>query len=324
MRVLVTGGFGNVGSSARDELAARGHEVTLFDVRSRANERAARRLPPGIRVAWGDVRRREDLDRAVAGQDVVIHLAFVIPKLSATGRECEKEPEWAREINVGGTRNLVEAMCAQVAPPALIFASSLHLYGPTQHLPPPRTVDDPLNPTEHYSRHKVECEALVRASGLRWAILRFAAAMPIALRADPGMYDVPLATRMEFVHTHDVGLALTNALETDAVWGRTLHIGGGPRCQLVYREIAAKALDAMGVGMLPDAAFSTTTFCTDWLDTTESEALLRFQRHTYDDYVRDVARLAGWRRGLAHAFRPLVRAWLLAQSPYYRRARALR
>ena len=294
--------------------------VTCFDVRTRANAAAASRVAAPTRVVWGDVRRPDDLAAAVAGQDVVIHLAFVIPKLSVTGRDCEQEPAWARDINVGGTRNLIAAMRAQPTPPGLIFASSLHLYGPTQHLPPPRTVDDPVNPTEHYARHKVECEALVRDSGLRWSILRFAAAMPIALRADPGMYDVPLATRMEFVHTHDVGLALANALDTDAIWGRILHIGGGPRCQLLYREIAAKALEAMGVGMLPDAAFSETPFCTDWLDTRESEALLHYQRHTYDDFCRDVARLAGWRRGMVRTFRPLVRAWLLARSPYYRRA----
>jgi len=320
MKVLLTGAFGNIGSSARMELAARGHELTCLDIPSRANRRAARRLPGNVRVVWGDIRNAGDVAQAVAGQDAAIHLAFVIPKLSVTGIDCEDRPDWSRSVNVGGTANLIAALQAQVAPPRLIFASSLHIYGPTQDLEPPRHIDDPLRPTEHYSFHKVECEQLVRDSGLKWSIFRFAAAMPIALTPDPGMYDVPLANRMEFVHTRDVGLALANGVESDAIWGKTLHIGGGPRCQLLYREIAGKALDAMGVGMLPDRAFGQQQFCTDWLDTAESEALLHYQVHTYDDYVADMRARLGWRRPLVQAFRPLVRRWLLSRSPYYAQA----
>ncbi len=324
MKMLLTGAFGNIGTSTCQELIAHGHEVTCFDVPTRANRRSARHLPAGVRVEWGDVRKPADVARAVAGQDVVIHLAFVIPKLSVTGIDCEDRPEWAREINVGGTANLIAAMQAEPVPPRLIFASSLHIYGPTQHLDPPRCIDDPLNPTEHYSRHKVACEALVRSSGLRWSIFRFAAAMPIALRPDPGMYDVPLDNRMEFVHTHDVGLALANGAEGDDVWGRTLHIGGGPRCRLVYREIVEKALTAMGVGMLPEEAFGERQFCTDWLDTRESEALLHYQVHTYDDFVAEMRAVLGWRRPLMTMFRPLVRRWLLSKSRYYAHARQSR
>ncbi len=317
MRVLLTGAFGNVGSSARAELLRRGHQLTCFDVRTPANVRAARQLPKDMRVIWGDIRRPADVAEAVAGQDVVIHLAFVIPKLSATGTGSEDRPDWSRSINVDGTRNLIEAMSALPHPPRLIFASSLHIYGPTQDQEPPRVVGDPLNPTEHYSRHKVACEELVRGSALEWSILRFAAAMPIALQPDAGMFDVPLANRMEFVHTHDVGLALANAVESEEIWGRILHIGGGPRCQLYFREIAEKALTGMGVGMLPDEAFAAKQFCTDWLDTRESQALLNYQVHTYDDFVADMRARLGWRRPLVRLFRPWVRAWLLGKSPYY-------
>ena len=39
-------------------------------------------------------------------------------------------------------------------------------------------------------------------------------------------------------------------------------------------------------------------FATDWLDTAESQRLLRFQTRTLDDYVRDMSRLLGPRRVL--------------------------
>jgi len=327
MRVLLTGGLGNVGQSAMRELTSRGHTVRCLDLKTKTNLKLARRLAddPHIEIAWGDLRRPEDVAAAVHGQDIVVHLAFITPKLSATGQESEKRPEWAREINVGGTHNLITAMQAEPVPPRLIFISSLHVYGRTETLPPPRTVSDPVNPVEHYAQHKVECERMVRESGLQWVILRLAATMPLAMRLDPGMFDVPLENRMEFVHTRDVGLAIANAVDLGAaqgastpsqLWGRTLLIGGGPRCQYYYREIAERILDGLGIGMLPGAAFSHKPFCTDWLDTQESERLLHYQQRTLEDYVRDMRTLLGRRIRLIRMFRPLVRLWLLSKSPY--------
>lgn len=322
MKVLVTGVFGNIGRSTLEELIRQGHQVRCFDIRTRANERTARKYRGQVEVLWGDLRRPDDVAAAVAGQEAVIHLAFIIPKLSVTGFESEDHPEWAREINVGGTQNLIEAMEAQSRPPKLLFASSYHIYGRTQDQPPPRTIADPVQPIEHYARHKVEAEELVRSSGLEWAILRLAAALPIAIRLDPGMFDVPLDNRMEYVHTRDVGLAFANAVSTPDVWGKTLLIGGGPRCQYTYRQITECVLGGMGVGMPPAEAFAVVPFPTDWIDTTESQHLLQYQRHTLDDYVREMKAQFGYRRHLVRLFHPLVRYLLLKQSTHYHAGRA--
>ena len=172
-------------------------------------------------------------------------------------------------------------------------------------------------PIEHYARHKVECEAMIRASGLQWAILRLAATLPLAMKMDPGMFDVPLDNRMEYVHTRDVGLAFANAASHPDVWGKLLLIGGGPRCQYTYRQITGKVLDGLGVGALPEEAFATIPFPTDWIDTAESQRLLQYQRHTLDDYVAEMKARLGYKRHLVRAFRPLVRYWLLKHSPHY-------
>jgi|YNPNPStandDraft_1061719.scaffolds.fasta_scaffold01887_10 UDP-glucose 4-epimerase len=322
MRVLLTGAFGNVGTSALEELLRRGHTVRCFDLRTRANVKKARRYGKRIEVVWGDLRRPEDVAAAVADQEVVVHLAFIIPKLSATGVECESAPDWAREINVGGTRNLIEAMNAQPTPPRLIFASSLHVYGQTQQLPPPRTVDDPVQPIEHYAHHKVECERMVRESGLKWSIFRFGAVLPIGMILDRGMFDVPPDNRIEFVHTRDVGVAIANGVVSEEIWGRILLIGGGPRNQFLYRDLMQRVLDGMGIGSLPEEAFSSVPFCTDWLDTAESERLLHFQKRTLDDYVKDMQQVLGIRRYFIRLFRPFIRAWLLRQSPAWQERRA--
>jgi UDP-glucose 4-epimerase len=321
MNILLTGAAGNIGQSTLDELLARGDQVRCFDRPSKANRRVLRRYRGRAEVVWGDLRRPADLAPAVEGQEVVIHLAFVIPKMSVTGIECERRPGWAYEVNVGGTRNLLNALRALPARPRILFTSSYHVYGRTQHRLPPLTVDDPVQPDEHYSYHKVLCEQMVRGSGLAWSILRLSATLPLRLQLDPGMFDVPLNNRMEFTHTRDVGVAIANALECEEAWGQVLLIGGGLRCQYHYREIVARSLEAMGAGMLPEEAFGQTAFATDWVDTVTSQRLLNYQQRDLGDYLADMRRVVGARRQLVKALRPLVRWWLLRKSPYYGRER---
>jgi UDP-glucose 4-epimerase len=318
MKVLLTGAFGNIGSNTLEALLEKGHEVTAFDLKSKANLKLARKFTGRADVFWGDVRDRGDLTRAVQEQQVVIHLAYVIPRLSMTGVNSEDRPDWAREINVGGTRRLIQAMLAQSEPPRLIFGSSLHVFGQTQDQNPPRRASDPVQPVEHYAHHKVESEKAVRTSRLVWSIYRLAAALPIRLIMDPGMFEVPLENRIEYVHPRDVAQAFANGLENDDIWGKTLLIGGGPACQYTYREMMQQVLAASGLGDFPEAAFTNVPYSTDWLDTGESQRLLRFQQRSLSDYRQELRRQLGWKRPLVLLLRPLLRAWLLKKSSYYR------
>lgn len=317
MNILLTGAFGNIGTSTLLELLPRRHRVRCFDVKTPATEKSAEKFKNLADLAWGDLTKPEDVQRAMKDIEMVIHLAAIIPPAS------EKNKMLSRAVNVDGTKNILDAIKAQVKPPKLVFSSSIAIYGDTKHKTPPITVNDTPAPVEDYAHHKVECEEMIRASGLTWVILRFAAAVPLNVGSDidPIMFDIALDTRIEFVHTRDVGLAVVNAAESKDAWGETLIIGGGKKCQMSYREFVGKALEKMGVGMLPDEAFGPVPFHTDWYDTEESERLLKFQRHTYDDFLREMAALLGFKRYLARVFRPLARRMLLSKSPYYNKSK---
>jgi hypothetical protein len=101
----------------------------------------------------------------------------------------------------------------------------------------------------------------------------------------------------------------------------TLHVGGGPGCQLRQREIIGRSLSLLGVGILPEAAFSTTPFHCDWLDTRESQRLLGFQQRSFTDYLVDLHRRYRWRRPVVSAVAPLIRWAMLRGSPYWRASR---
>jgi UDP-glucose 4-epimerase len=310
--ILLTGAFGNVGSHTLPELLRQGYDVRCLARLTSAARKAAK--DHGVQPVWGDITNPDAVARATAGVDTVIHLAALIPP------GADERPDEARAVNVDGTANVIAACRAQPDPPRLLFTSTFDVHGFTLHKPPPRRVDDPVEATNPYTEHKIECERMIRESGLTWSILRLAD-VPILGPRDPHpiMFEIGLDNRIESLHADDAGLAIANALMTPAVWNRVLFIGGGPSCQLTYREYLTRLLAAMGVDPLPEEAFSTAVYATDWVDTDESEALLRYQRHTFDDIAEAIAAGLGWKRRLASAASPLARAAILRLSPYYRR-----
>jgi hypothetical protein len=95
-----------------------------------------------------------------------------------------------------------------------------------------------------------------------------------------------------------LGLAIANGLEADEIWGNIWHIGGGSDCQLYQRELVKGVMDAAGIGMLPEDAFTDEPYPTDWLDTEESQKVLNFQRLTLADYIEDVKESIGFAASL--------------------------
>ena len=314
MRVLVTGAFGNIGSHSVDALLAQGAQVRALEYQ--AGDAELRKKWKGkVEVVQGDVTLPGTLVAAVRGVDVVVHLAYVIPPA------CLEKPEQARRVNVDGTANLIAAMKAEAPQAKLLFASSLDVFGHTAHLPPPRTLADPVNATDAYTEHKLACEKLVQESGLTWAIFRYSDVPLIALRSPVAiMFEIPLTQRIESMHPLDAGLVTAKAALSDRTWGRIWLVGGGARCQNTYGEYLAKFLGAMEMGgPLPESAFTTKPWATDWLDTAESERVFQYQRHSFDDIVKDVAALLGWKRKFARLSQPVVREFMLGLSPYYRK-----
>jgi len=130
MRILVTGAFGNIGREVVRLLLQRGYRVRGFDINTKTNHKLYKSFirEPDVgnkfRMIWGDIRNPSDVFEAVKDVDAIIHLAAIIPPQS------ENDPGFARDINVGGTQNLMEAAKAFDPLPRFIFSSSVSIYGP--------------------------------------------------------------------------------------------------------------------------------------------------------------------------------------------------
>jgi len=315
MKVLVTGALGNVGSHTVSALLEEGHAVVAFDVESPRTRKLAARLGGRVHVHWGDVTHPASIRSALTGVDAVVHLAAVLTP--------ERAPDLARRVNVDATRGLIAEMEASPTARRLVFASSQGIFGEVQDREPPLRADTPVSPTDEYGRHKVACEAALRSSGLAWSILRVGAAPPIRLTGwshDPTiLFDFSPDARFEFVHPADAGVAFARAVTAEETIGKILYVGGGERCRTTHREFCNELMNAMGIGALPAEAFiqrDVRRFFGDWLDTEESQRILRYQTRGLDDVKADMRRDLGALVPLIRALRPLVTWYITHRSPY--------
>jgi UDP-glucose 4-epimerase len=321
LKILITGAFGNVGLYTLKNLLNDGHKVRVFELKNKKNlkilEDLQKKNGDNIDIVWGDITDIMSLRRAVEGQDIIIHQAFIIPDLS------EQKPNWAWEINVEGTRNLLRAAAEEEVKAKIVFTSSVSVFGKTQDQEPPRKIKDQVRPTDNYSHHKVACEQLVKISGLEWTILRLGAVLsPSLCEIDPMLFSVSLDNRIELVHAADAGAALANAAVNEKVWGKTLLIGGGKKCQMLQKDFIVRVLDEVGLGMFPEKAFTNKPFYTDWMDTSESQHLLKYQEKDLDDFLVEIRKVLGIRRHLVRAVKPIVKYWILKKSPYFTKKRS--
>ncbi|NHK31302.1 MAG: NAD(P)-dependent oxidoreductase, partial [Asgard group archaeon] len=318
MKILLTGAFGNVGSSTLEILGKRDHDIRCFDIPTRRNKKKARKFAKyknKLEIIWGDLCNYSDVEKAVEGVDIVLHLGAIIPPLA------NNRPELAEPVNVGGTRNIISAIKKQSVQPKLVFSSSVAIFGDVRCKGPDHIIKitDSFNPSPHdeYARMKIKCEDMIKKSELNWSIFRFAAIPPIDLKVDPLMFDVPLDTPIEFCHTFDTGLAMANAVDNNEIWGLIFNIAGGPKCRIPYVDYVGRLLDAIGIGRLPEEAFGDEPFHCGYMDTTESQKLLKYQKHTFDDLVEETKKRLGFIRIFTILLRPTIRWFLLRKSSYY-------
>lgn len=316
MNVLITGIFGNLGQETLRAIFD--HDVN-FELRVIArdhpkNRKLARKWGERLQVYWGDVRDHKVLRDAMQDVHTVVHLAAIIPP------HVYDDEAAAASINVEGTRAVVQAAEASGVK-HLVYASSVVVYGASRPDLPPRRPSETPDPIEAYGRQKLAAEEIVQASAIPSTILRIGAAPPVAITdVDPYVFEIGLDSRIEFVHPQDVGIAVANSIGNEPAYGKILNLGGGVHCRFTYREFFDISFTRMGLGPMPEAAFASKMYCTDWMDTEESQRLLRFQQRNYEEWINELVGLLGWRRIFIRALRPMIRWWILRSSPYYRKA----
>jgi nucleoside-diphosphate-sugar epimerase len=245
--ILVTGGAGFIGSNIVEALVASGQTVRVLD--NFINGRRENLTSFGSRVEWidGDIRDLAACKRAVAGVEVVLHLAALgsVPRSIA-------DPETSNDVNVGGTLNvLIAARDAKVR--RLVYSSSSSVYGENPTLPKHEELaTSPISPyavtklaAEHYTR------VFARVYGLETVSLRYfnvfgprqradspyAAVIPLFMQAARDRAPLPIngdgLQSRDFTYVTNVVSANLLAASAPGVSGRAFNIACGERYSLL-------------------------------------------------------------------------------------------
>ncbi|MDR2553598.1 MAG: NAD-dependent epimerase/dehydratase family protein [Treponema sp.] len=114
---LVTGANGRTGLALCAELRSRGHFVRAL-VRRGSEAYHPFLAPFTDEIVYGDIRGRESLDAAFSGADYVYHLAGIVSIASKMNREIA-------EVNIGGTKNVIDA-CLARGVKRLVYTGTVH------------------------------------------------------------------------------------------------------------------------------------------------------------------------------------------------------
>lgn len=167
MRAFITGIAGFVGSHLAEMLTARNVQVhglimpgapleNLDEIRGNPMSAAALRL---YEADLGDLERLMTVFEEVRPEQVY-HLAAA----SSVRRSLEKPGE-AFQVNVMGTRNLLEAMRRTGISSRILLVSSAEVYGESARLPRPLREDDSLLPVTPYGASKAAAELIAMRYG---------------------------------------------------------------------------------------------------------------------------------------------------------------
>jgi nucleoside-diphosphate-sugar epimerase/phosphohistidine swiveling domain-containing protein len=158
VRIAVTGASGVIGRGVVLRLLSLGHDVVGL-ARHRPES-----WPSAATFVQCDIRDAAGVQRAVAGTEVVVHCAWAVNP----GADHPVD----REINIGGTGNVLDAM-ARSGTRRIVVASSAHVYGSDQGTAP-FMEERRLQPVSAHGLDKARVEEMVAACGVEWVAIRAA------------------------------------------------------------------------------------------------------------------------------------------------------
>lgn len=155
VNILITGANGFIGKRLSARLLEAGtlagkpiEQFSLLDVRFDEPSSA-----PEIKLIQGSISAPETLSEALSNSpSYIFHLACV------PGGAAEENYGLGLEVNLRGTLNLLEELRARAYRPAVVYTSSIGIYG---ELPPIVEDETPAKPTWTYGTHKLIGELLM-------------------------------------------------------------------------------------------------------------------------------------------------------------------
>lgn len=303
--IFLTGATGVMGGEGLKQLLKRRDkfDITLLIRPSKKNKEkmADFENEHGVKIIWGDFTNYDDVLKCVTLADYILHVGATVSPA------CDFDSlEKIIKINVGSTKNIINAIKAQSNPDnkKLVYIGTVAETG--DRMPPLHwgRIGDPLKPSiyDNYAVSKIAAEREVIESGLKyWVSLRQTGILSHKLQrkelveTDGIRFHQPLNNPLEWVTAHDSGLLLANVCEDyipEDFWGRVYNIGGGPGCRITNYDYLKKSFGLMGIDVqevVDPSWYATRNFHGQWyLDSDILNNYLHFQTQSIDDYLKEL------------------------------------
>ncbi|MCF6364707.1 MAG: NAD(P)-dependent oxidoreductase [Bacteroidales bacterium] len=317
--ILLTGATGSVGYETLKELLKHTNKFKI-KVLELKNKKSVKKLKPyknKVEIIFGNIINEKDTEKAVNGSDVIIHTAALIPP------KADKFTELAKKINIGGTKNIVNAVNKLNPEAFVIYTSSISVYGDRIKNPEIKVFDS-LSPApkDYYAETKIKAESYLKINTKNYTIFRLSAVMNPKMKLDPLFFHMPLKTQLEIVTSRDVAFALVNAVEKkDYLNEQIFNLGGGNKCRISYEDFLKENFKLFGLNNMkfPKYAFAEKNFhCGYYKDTEILNDILNFQRDSIDDYLKQVSeKINPSKKILSKLFKKNIQKKLLTKSEPY-------
>jgi hypothetical protein len=104
----------------------------------------------------------------------------------------------------------------------------------------------------------------------------------------PAVWPFAAQQRIEFISRDDVVAALVACVGSDGVWNKTLNIAGGITWRMLGHIYVSRFNPLMGLDP-EDGRYLDRPGTFDWYDTAESQALLNYQRTSFERFLELLA-----------------------------------
>ncbi|OGA46071.1 MAG: NAD-dependent dehydratase [Betaproteobacteria bacterium RIFCSPLOWO2_12_FULL_63_13] len=156
-KILVTGADGFIGSHLTEHLVEQGHEVRAFVLYNSFNswgwlDHSPKRIKDSLQIFAGDIRDPYGVKKAMAGCDMVMHLAALIAIPYSY-----HSPDTYVDTNVKGTLNVVQA-ARELGVAKVVHTSTSEVYGTARFVP--ITEEHPLQGQSPYSATKIGADQI--------------------------------------------------------------------------------------------------------------------------------------------------------------------
>lgn len=163
MNVLVTGGTGFTGSALVMRLLEIGHKVRSLDYQEGIRCEELRNA--GAEIIIGSIEDRDNVEKSMKDTKFVFHVA-------AAFRELDVPDKHYLDVNVGGTRNVME-MAEKHGVEKVVYCSTQGVHGHISN--PPGDENSQIKPEDYYQQTKYEGELVVKEyinKGMKAVIIR--------------------------------------------------------------------------------------------------------------------------------------------------------